>query len=147
MRKILIGTAAVASALLIGCAESGDYGQGSSATTESGASASSTAVSEPGVASESGNVGTVGNRAENKSPETQFNNLGSASAPSANVPANVATNGTSAGQNVEVDQSGESSVGAQVSSQNEQGVQGAEATPEPNTGDDQNPDNVKPENE
>ena len=141
MKKIFIGTAAVASAFLIGCADSGDYGQGSSATTESGASASSTAVSEPGVASESGNVGT---QADNKSPETQFNSLGSASAPSANVPANVATNGTSAGQNTAEDQSGEPKAGAEVSSQNEQGAQ---ATPEPNTGDDQNPDDVKPENE
>ena len=126
----ILGGAALSAALMIGCAASSEYNQGSAADTESGSSTATTVPAEdPGVASESGNT----EPAANKSPESQFNTLGSASAPSATVPANVATNGTDAGPNSEPSTS---------PAANEQGNQ---ANPEPNTGDDVNPDQVKPQ--
>ena len=127
MNKIIYSFAMILGALLSGCADSNDYNQGSAAKPESGSSDQmiQSAAAEPAVAE----------KPANKSPETQFNTLGSAATPSANVPANVSTSGTSTDTD-----SGASAPSAQPVA-NEQGAQ---STPEPNTGDDQNPDQIKP---
>ena len=125
MKKTILASLSISAALLVGCADTADTEMGSPASVETETSVSST---DPGVAAESGNTEIP----ENQSVESRYNTLGSASAPSANVPANVATNATSEPQP-------ESSV--ESSSQNEQGTQ---VSPEPRTGDDANPDSVQP---
>jgi hypothetical protein len=140
MKKTILATLSLSAALLIGCADTGDSGLGAPAPVESETTSServeeatqNTSVSpaDPGVASESGNIETP----KNQSVESRFNTLGSASAPSANVPANVATNAANEAQP-------ESSVD-KSSEVNEQGTQ---TSPEPRTGDDANPDSVQPE--
>lgn len=125
MKKTILASLSISAALLVGCADTADTEMGSPASVETETSVSST---DPGVAAESGNTEIP----ENQSVESRYNTLGSASAPSANVPANVATNATSEPQP-------ERSV--ESSSQNEQGTQ---VSPEPRTGDDANPDSVQP---
>ena len=130
MRNKVLAALTVGTAVFLGCAESDYSNQGSAASSEM---EGSTTVSntDPGVAAESGSPGTI---PENQSAEERYNSLGSASAPSATVPANVATNATDASQN----ESGE----AGSATQNEQGAQ---ISPEPKTGDDANPDSVQPD--
>lgn len=137
MKKLVISSISAAMVMLAGCADSDYEGQGGagSAQVESDSSteiSTNTTVSteEPGVAPE---PGTPGATPQNESVESRFNTLGSSSSPSANVPGNVATNATA--QEDEVDSSG-------ASAGNEQGTQ---TSPEPETGDDANPDSVKPD--
>lgn len=134
--KRALGAGAIALSALIyaGCADSGDYGQGASPETETGsvtAVESEVTPADPGVAADTGSYGEPANQ----STERQFNSLGSASAPSANVPANVATNGTEDGESVAVDDVGTAP----------ENVQGSQTSPEPTTGDDANPDQVESE--
>ena len=130
MRKKVLAVLTVGTAMFLGCAESDYSSQGSAASPET-ESSSSMSNTDPGVASESG----TGTLPANQSAEERYNTLGSASAPSATVPANVATNATDASQN-------EVSSEAAAATQNEQGSQ---ASPEPQTGDDANPDSVQPD--
>jgi hypothetical protein len=136
MKKILLGFAAFCGALLMGCADSSNPAQGTAGSTESQSGSSTTITNQdPGVAAEPGTRGEV----KNESVESRFNTIGSASAPSATVPANVATNApVEEKKPVEPGQS----EGAGASAGNEQGAQ---ASPEPRTGDDANPDSIKPE--
>jgi hypothetical protein len=131
MRNNVLAVLTVGTAMFLGCAESDYLSQGSAAPSET-ESNSSMSNTDPGVAAESGTAGTL---PANQSAEERFNTLGSASAPSATVPANVATNATDASQN-------EVSSEAAPSTQNEQGTQ---VSPEPQTGDDANPDSVQPD--
>ena len=131
MRNKVLSALAVGTAVFLGCAESDYSGQGAAAPSES-ASSSAVSNTDPGVAAESSGAGTS---PENQTAQERFNTLGSASAPSATVPPNVATNATGASQN---EVSGESA----VSRQNEQGAQ---TSPEPKTGDDANPDSIQPD--
>ena len=138
MTKTILASISLCAALLAGCADTGDYGQGAPASVESDGSsgvATNTAVSveEPGVAPE---PGTAGGANENMAVESRFDTLGSASSPSANVPANVITNASEAPS---TDQTPDSQ-GSSPS--NEQGTQ---TSPEPKTGDDANPDSVHPD--
>src|SRR5688572_10084108 len=121
MRNKVLAVLTIGMALFLGCAESDYSSQGTAAPSES---ASSTSVSntDPGVAAESSSAG-----------QERFNTLGSASAPAATVPPNVATNATEASPN---------EVSSSPAPQNEQGTQ---TSPEPKTGDDANPDSVQPE--
>lgn len=136
MKKILSSSVALCGALLIGCADSGDPAQGTAAPVESEISSTTIITNQdPGVAAEPGTRG----EAKNESVESRFNTIGSASAPSATVPANVATNAP-VEENEPVEQAQPQSSGA--SAGNEQGVQ---SSPEPQTGDDANPDSIKPE--
>jgi len=130
MKRTFLGALTVGTALFLGCTQSDDPSQGSAAAVET---ESSTSVSntDPGVAADSGAAGGI---PENQSAQERFNTLGSASAPSATVPANVATNATDVSQN----QNSESA----AATQNEQGTQ---TSPEPKTGDDANPDSVHPD--
>ena len=123
MRNGVLSALTVGTAVLLGCAESDYSSQGAAAPSES-ASSASVSNTDPGVAAESSSAG-----------QERFNALGSASAPSATVPANVATNATDASQN---EVGGE----AKQSTPNEQGTQ---SSPEPKTGDDANPDSVQPD--
>lgn len=137
MKKIFLGSASICAALLVGCADSSDSNMGGAGTvqSESGADRYTADVpvnaEDPGVAPDPGTaVGTPANQ----SVEERYNTLGSASAPSANVPANVATN---APDNSEIDTEAPATPPV-----NEQGTQ---TSPEPATGDDANPDSIRPE--
>lgn len=134
MKKILSSSVALCGAFLIGCADSSDPAQGTagSVETESGTTITN---EDPGVAPEPGTRG----EAKNESVESRFNTIGSASAPSATVPANVATNAP-VEENKAVEQGQPESSGASAGNE-----QGAQASPEPQTGDDANPDSIKPE--
>lgn len=131
----ILSAASLSALIFAACADSGDYGEGNAPApetgTESGAGTSITNA-DPGVAAESGTY----QEPANQSPERQFNSLGSASAPSANVPASVATNGT------ESPRQNATEGGESPSLDN---VQGSQRSPEPATGDDANPDQVNPE--
>ena len=131
MKTKILGSLTFVAALLAGCAESDYSNQGSAASpeTQSNTSVSNT---DPGVAADSGTAGMV---PENQSAQERFNTLGSASAPSATVPANVSTNATGTSQTEAAREAGQST-------QNEQGTQ---TSPEPKTGDDANPDSVQPD--
>lgn len=136
MKKVLASSLALISAGLISCADSGQQSQemGAPASTETESSSTTTITNEdPGVAQESGTAGS----ARNESAESRFNTIGSVSAPSATVPPNMATNAP-AGDSSESGSAGNSP----ATSGNEQGAQ---ASPEPQTGDDANPDQIKPE--
>ena len=126
MKKTILASLSISAVLLVGCADTADTEMGSPASVETETSVSNT---DPGVAAEPGNTETP----ENQSVESRYNTLGSASAPSANVPANVATNATSQPQ--------PDTTSTEAPSQNEQGIQ---VSQEPRTGDDANPDSVQP---
>jgi len=136
MMKILSSSVALFGAFLIGCADSSDPAQGTAGSVETESSTSTTITNQdPGVAPEPGTRGEV----KNESAESRFNTIGSASAPSATVPANVATNAP-VEENKPVEQAQPESSGASAGNE-----QGAQASPEPQTGDDANPDSIKPE--
>ncbi|MGZ8937655.1 MAG: hypothetical protein ACXW32_00435 [Limisphaerales bacterium] len=135
MKKIFIGAATICAALLVGCADSSDSNMGGAVQNESGADRYTADVpvsaKDPGVAPD---PGTAGGTPANQSVEERYNTLGSASAPSATVPANVATNALGASE-IDTSATGTNAI-------NEQGTQ---TSPEPRTGDDVNPDSVRPE--
>jgi hypothetical protein len=140
MTKTILASVSLVAAMLAGCADSTDYGQGTPASVETQSSSSSEAATntsvsreEPGVAPE---PGTAGQAAVNQTVGSRFDTLGSASSPSANVPANVPTNAT------EALPTSPSSDAQGTSPGNEQGTQ---TSPEPGTGDDANPDSVNPD--
>lgn len=130
--KFLGAVVTMSALFLAGCGDSGNYGQGGAPTSEVESSSETSAMtnSEPGVAPEPGVYGESASQRQDR----QFNSLGSASAPSANVPANVATNGT--------DRTETSEGGSEKAPAN---IQGSQASPEQNTGDDVNPDQIDPE--
>ena len=130
---VFAGSASVCAAFLMGCADSANSDQGGPAINQSGSNTSTrteAAVPNPDVAAETSNFG------KNESVESRFNTIGSA--PSAMVPANVVTNEST---QAPVGTSSEDSLATSTSNQ-----QGAQASPEPNTGDDANPDHIQPEN-
>jgi hypothetical protein len=132
---IIAGSASVCAAFLMGCADSANYDQGGPAISQSGSNTSTrteATVPNADVAAERNNLG------KNESVESRFNTIGSASSPSATVPANVATNESA---QAPVGTSSEDSSATPRSNE-----QGAQASPEPNTGDDANPDHIQPEN-
>jgi hypothetical protein len=136
MKKISICSAALCGVVLMGCADSSNPAQGTAGSAQSERSSATTITNQdPGVAPEPGARGG----AKNESVESRFTTIGSAPAPSATIPANVATNAP-VEENKPVEQA--QPEGSAASAGNEQGVQ---ASPEPRTGDDANPDSVRPE--
>jgi hypothetical protein len=136
MKKIFLSSVGICGAFLIGCADSCDPAQGAAGSVESESSTTTTITNEdPGVAPEPGTRG----EAKNESIESRFNTIGSASAPSATVPVNVATNAPIE-ENKSVEQAQPDSSGASPGNE-----QGAQTSPEPQTGDDANPDSIRPE--
>jgi hypothetical protein len=130
--KMFFGSVSLSALIFAGCADSVDTDRGGAPTSEmsTGSSDPNLTNSDPGVASDTGTYGEP----SIQSADQRFNSLGSASAPSANVPANVATNETE----TVAQENNELSTGLE----NEQATQ---ISTEPNTGDDANPDQVQPQ--
>jgi hypothetical protein len=131
MKKVILSLSALIGAFLIGCADSSSPSQGGA-----GSAQSERGSQNPSVASDSGTREATGNQAV----ESKFNTLGSVSAPAGAVPANVTTNAP-----VEGSKSVEAESAPSVSGGSTGNEQGNKSSPEPETGDDANPDSIRPE--